>query len=180
MMLTETTLHTEVIHQGKIITLRKDTVRLPNGRESTRDVVVHPGAVCVFPLTAEQEVILVRQYRHATGKILLEAPAGTRDPEEMPEETARRELLEETGYTASEWIPLGEAWTAPGFCTEYMYYYLAKGLTLKETHLDADEFIQVEKVPFAECVRRVIAGEIVDNKTMVAILRVEQMLNGDG
>lgn len=170
----ETTLSSETLYQGKIVRFHVDQIQLPDGRESTRAVVDHPGAVCVLPMTPEREVILVKQYRYAIGEVLLEAPAGTCHPGEPPAETAYRELIEETGYEAQSWDFLGEAWSAPGFCSERMHFYIARDLVARGQQPDPDENIEVVRLPFDTCLQKVAAGEIHDAKTMVILLRAEQ------
>jgi ADP-ribose pyrophosphatase len=134
----EQMIHQETIYRGKLLTVRKDRVRLENGRETAREVVVHPGAVAIVPLLPDGRVILVRQYRYAAGRSLLEIPAGTLDkPGESPAAAAARELAEETGYTATDYRELAAFFTAPGFCTERIYG-LARRLARQE---EADRFV---------------------------------------
>lgn len=169
MELNETVIGTEDIFQGKIVHLRVDKVRLPDGSESKREIVAHKGAVCVVPIH-EGNVLLVRQFRLAAGKVLLEIPAGTREPGEGPDACAARELEEETGYRAAELRPLFSAYLAPGYSTELIHAYLATGLTESQAHTDADENVEVEAVPLAEVERRILAGELQDAKTIAACL----------
>ena len=167
---------TQEIFKGRIIDVQLDTVRLPDGKTATREVVKHPGAVVILPLTNEGEVVMVRQYRHATGEILLELPAGKRDGAEEPLECARRELEEETGYTAEQWQLICSFYTSPGFCDELLYLVLAKGLVKGEACPDEEEFIDVVTIPLAEAARMVLNGEIRDGKTCLGIL-AGRMLN---
>lgn len=158
------------IFKGKVIKVQVDTVRLPDGNTAKREVVKHPGAVVVLPLTDKKEVVLVQQYRHATGEILLELPAGKRDMGEDPLTCARRELEEETGFRASQLRVLSSFYTSPGFCDELIYLVLAKGLLKGKACPDAGEFIDVVTLPLDEAVRMVLDGEIKDAKTGFGIL----------
>ena len=158
------------IFKGKIIGVQVDTVRLPDGKTAKREVVKHPGAVVILPLTDQREVVMVRQYRHATGEILLELPAGKRDGEEEPLTCARRELEEETGYRAKEMRVLTAFYTSPGFCDELIYLVMAKGLLKGEACPDDGEFIDVITLPLDKAVSMVLNGEIRDGKTGFGIL----------
>ena len=174
--LKEKLVSSQEIFQGRIIKVQVDTVELPDGKTAKREVVKHPGAVVILPLTNEGEVVMVRQYRHATGEILLELPAGKRDGAEEPLECARRELEEETGYTAEQWQVICSFYTSPGFCDELLYLVLAKGLVKGEACPDEEEFIDVVTIPLAEAARMVLNGEIRDGKTCLGIL-AGRMLN---
>ncbi len=161
-------------YRGPKIGLRIDDVRMPDGRETTRAVVFHPGAVAIIPLLPDGRVVLIRQYRHATGEVLLELPAGTRDqPGEAPLDTAARELTEETGYRAECLELLSEFYTAPGFCNELMALYLATGLTIGDQRLMDDEAIAVEALPLADALALIADGTIRDAKTIVGLLLVQ-------
>jgi ADP-ribose pyrophosphatase len=165
-------LSSRCVHDGRIVKLSIEEVRLPNGNTTTLELIRHPGASAVVPLDASGNVVLVRQYRHATGSWLLEVPAGTFDnPDESPEVCARREVEEETGYRAGRLVPLGWVWTTPGFTNEKIWLYLALDLVPARPALEDDEVITVEKLPLAEAVRRAAAGEIVDAKSVCALLR---------
>lgn len=168
--LKEELVSSQEIFKGKIIRVQVDTVRLPDGNSAKREVVRHPGAVVILPLTDKREVILVRQYRHATGEILLELPAGKRDGGEDPRTCAQRELEEETGYKASELRVLSSFYTSPGFCDELIYLVLAKGLIKGKACPDEGEFIDVLTLPLEKAVRMVLDGEIKDAKTGFGIL----------
>ena len=170
--LTEEKVASEEIYKGKVVHLFRDTVRLPNGREATREVVRHNGAVCVVPLTEEGEVLMVRQYRYPFGRVLLEVPAGKIDPGEAPEDCAKRELSEETGATAETLTYLGDYYPSVAILDENIRMYLAKGLTFHTAHLDDDEFLQLERIPLKTLAEQVLAGEIPDGKTQTAILKV--------
>jgi len=167
----ERVLHSERVFAGRLLNLRVDRVALPNGRETTREVVEHPGAVAIVPLHDDGRVVLVRQYRHAVGRSLLEIPAGTLDQgEESAEAAAARELQEETGYRAARLTPLATFYPAPGFATERMTVFLATGLTDGDQSQMEDEIITVETVPLAELPALLARGEIADAKTLVGLL----------
>jgi ADP-ribose pyrophosphatase len=160
------------VHDGRVVKLSVEEVRLPNGNTATLELIRHPGASAVVPVDAAGNVILVRQYRHATGSWLLEVPAGTLDsPGESPDDCARREVQEETGYRAGRLIPLGWIWTTPGFTNEKIWLYLALDLTPTRSQLEADEVLTVESLPLAEAAARAVSGEIVDAKSVCALTR---------
>ena len=167
----EQQLGAETIYEGKLLTIRKDRVRLENGRETIREVVVHPGAVAIVPLLPAGRVILVRQYRYAAGRALLEIPAGTLDvPGEAPADAAARELGEETGYTATDYRELTAFFTAPGFCTEKITVYLATGLKPGAQNQMDDEDIALESVALADVPALIANGDIADAKTISGLL----------
>ena len=166
----EHTIETQRIYQGRVVGLRVDTVRLPDGRVSTREVVETRNAVAIVPVDAQGNVVLVRQYRKPPEQTLLEVPAGGMDEAEEPEACARRELEEETGYTASHLEPLTSFFMSPGFCTEEMHAFLATGLTAGQPHPDADESIEVVAVPLASIPQMIQRGEIRDAKSIVSLL----------
>ena len=177
MNLKEETLTREYRFNGRIINLRTDRVRLPNGAEAGREVVEHPGGVCVAPLTDDHELLFVRQYRYPYEEVVLELPAGKRDKNgEEPLECGKRELQEETGAVAAEYISLGEVYPSPGYCDEIIYLYLAKGLDFGEARPDEDEFVEVERIPLERAVEMVMSGEIVDAKTQIAVLKTARLL----
>lgn len=167
----ERVLRSETKFAGKLLTLRVDQVALPNGRETAREIVEHPGAVGIVPLIDADHVVLVRQYRHAAGRALLEIPAGTLDrPGEALEEAAARELAEETGYHATRFVPLVSFLTAPGFATEVMTLFLATGLRDGVASPMEDEQLSVEIVPLATVPALIARGELADAKTLVGLL----------
>lgn len=173
--LKEKYLSTEPVYDGRIIKVQVDTVLLPDGEKAKREVVKHPGAVVILPLTDRNEIVMVRQYRHPTGEVLLELPAGKRDGRESPLVCARRELEEETGLMASRWRVLLSFYTSPGFCDELLYLVLARGLTQGEPHPDDEEFIDVVTLPVDEAGRMVFSGEIRDAKTIIGILALKAL-----
>lgn len=178
MNLEEKPLKQEYIYRGKVLTLRVDKALLPNGKTTTREVVEHNGGVCVVPLTPENEVLMVEQFRYPYGTPVLEIPAGKRDSKtEPPLDCGRRELREETGATAEHMTFLGELYPTPGYCGEIIYMYLAQGLTYGQTDPDEDEFLNLKKIPLQTAVQMVLNGEIKDAKTQTALLKTHLLLN---
>lgn len=175
MKLKEEIISSQVLHKGKIVNLRIDSVKLPNGKTAAREVVEHKGAVAVVPITASGEVLMVRQYRHPAGEILLEIPAGKLDANEPPDECAKRELLEETGVVAGSIEKLFSFYTSPGFSNEVLHLYAAEDLSYQGQHLDDDEFVEVQKVPLAEALEMIKNGKINDAKTIIGILAVSRV-----
>lgn len=162
----------ELVFDGKILHLYRDDIELPNGQPAERELIRHVGAVCVIPITDDGCAVMERQYRYPVDRVLLEIPAGKLDSKsEDHEAAARRELEEETGYRAKELIPLGMFYPACAYSDETIWMYLAKGLERGERHLDEDEFLDVELIPLKELVKQVLAGEIPDAKTQIAILK---------
>ena len=162
----------ELKFDGKILHLYRDDIELPNGKPAEREVIRHVGAVCVIPVTDDGMAVMERQYRYPVDEVILEIPAGKLDSkEEDHESAARRELEEETGYHAEELIPLGVFYPACAYSDETIWMYLAKGLTKGDRHLDEDEFLDVELIPLKELAKQVLAGEIPDAKTQIAVLK---------
>ena len=160
-------------YEGIIINVGLDRVSLPDGSEAFREIVEHPGGVGILALEADGTVLLVRQYRYAFGRTLLEIPAGKREPGEEPFVTARRELREETGAVAESWTPLGSLIASPGCYDEVLYLYLAQDLHYGATDPDEDEFLAVERMPLDELARLCVDGEITDAKTVCAVLKAK-------
>lgn len=177
MDLTEKTIRREDKFQGRILSVHVDTVLLPNGNTSTREVVDHVDGVAVLPLDERNNVLTVTQYRYVFGRTLLEIPAGKLDPGEDPVTGALRELKEETGAVPNTFLPLGRIIPAPGCYGEVLHLFLAKGLHMEEQHLDPDEFLNVERIPFNEMVHRCLNGEIEDAKTVAAVLKAKVQLD---
>jgi len=169
---TEITIASELIYQGKILNLRRDRVRLPDGREGTREVVEHPGAVTIVALDQEEKVYLVRQYRYPIKRLTLELPAGKLDGQETPLACAQRELAEEVGLSASSWKLLLEFYSTPGFSDEKMYLFLAEGLEPHQEKADEDEFLQPLRLSLEEAVEGIFQGRIQDAKSIVGLLVV--------
>ena len=176
MELTEKTLSSQTMFDGRIIHVRRDVIELPNGKEAFREVVDHPGGVCVLALDGEDRVLIVSQYRYPYNKVLRELPAGKLERGEDPREAAIRELKEETGAEAGDFRSLGELYPSPGYCGEIIRMYLARDLRFGETHLDEDEFLNLERIPFGTLVEQVLSGEIKDAKTIAAALKAKLLL----
>ena len=176
-MLDEKTLQREVIYQGKVLTLVKDEVKLPNGKSANREYCLHIGAVCVIPLLPDGNVIMEHQYRHAHSRVFLEIPAGKLNcKDEIPLEAAKRELAEETGAVANKYTFLGELDTSPALLNEKIHMFLAEDITFSNQNLDDDEFLEVEKIHIDKLVDMVMQGEIKDSKTQIAILKTKRIL----
>ena len=171
----EKKLSSDYVHRGKIINVRVDDVELHGGRKSKREVVEHNGGVCVVALTDTDEIFMVRQFRYPYMEVIYEIPAGKRDGNEDPITCGIRELREETGMTADEFIPLGELYPSPGYCGEIIWLYAAKGLHEGKTDLDEDEFLEAEKFPLKTAVDMILNGEIKDAKTQAAVLKVAEL-----
>lgn len=176
MDLTEKTVRREDIFHGRILNVHVDTVELPNGRQSTREVVEHPGGVGILAIDNRDNVVLVSQYRYVFKKTLLEIPAGKLEPGEDPAAAALRELQEETGASPQEFIPMGRLLASPGCYGEVLWLFLAKGLSQGRPDPDEDEFLSVERIPFDQLVHRVTTGEIEDAKTVAAVLKAKVLL----
>ncbi len=175
--LRETQVSSQLVFDGSILHVRKDDVTLPNGRPAFREVIRHIGAVCVIPVTEDNQVIVERQYRYPIDRVITEIPAGKLDaPEEDRLSAIQRELWEETGYTAEEWISLGDFHPAPAYSDEYISMYMARKLKKGDRHLDEDEFLDVFTVPLEELVEDVMAGRISDAKTQTAVLKAARYL----
>ncbi len=179
MELYEKKLSSNQIFDGKIVKLFVDTVELPNGQEATREIVRHPGAVCVIPVTENGDVIMVKQFRYPFGEVLLEIPAGKLEPGEDPLEAVKRELEEESGAVAGKIEHLGEIYTTVAIFDEKIQLYIATDLTFISSHPDEDEFLEVTKIPLKTLVKMVMDGEIKDSKTQIAILKAEKYFFGE-
>ena len=168
----------QTVHfQGHVINLRVDDVVLPNGNNATREVVEHPGGVCVAALTDKRELLFVRQFRYPYGEVLLELPAGKLDRNgEDPLEAGKRELREETGATAAQYRSLGKLYPSPGYCAEIIHLYMAQDLTFGDSEPDEDEFLECERIPLDRAVEMVLNNEITDAKTQVLVLKVTQLV----
>lgn len=175
--LTEETISTNKVYSGPVFDVYSDSVRLYNGTESRRDYLLHRGAVAVVPLDAEDNVIMERQFRYPHRRVLYEIPAGKLEAFDTdPLEAAKRELLEETGVTAGEFISLGLYIPSPAILSEKIHVYLARDLTFGETCPDEDEFLEVERIPLEKLTDMIMANEISDGKTVFAILKTKLLL----
>lgn len=165
------------VYKGRAFDVRSDRVRLPNGAETTLDIVEHSGAVTIVPIDEQNRLWFVRQYRHAAGLILLEFPAGTLEAEEDPAYCAAREIREEIGMAASQLEKIGSFYLAPGYSSEFMHVYLARGLSPSPLQGDADEFLQVETIPLHKVIEMARHGKIQDGKTLAALFLALPHLN---
>ena len=164
------------IYHGRAFNVRRDEVRMQNQNTVYLDIIEHIGAVTILPLDNDGRILFIRQYRHATGKELLELPAGTLDPAELPENCALREIREETGYAAGKLIKIGEFFLAPGYSTEYMHVYLASDLRPDPLPGDEDEFISLEPIPIRQAYDMALNGELQDGKSLAALLLAQPMI----
>jgi ADP-ribose pyrophosphatase len=160
----------KTIWRGRAVDFRGDTVKLPNGKLATREFLDHPGAVGIVPFLDKKHVVMVRQYRHPVGEVTLELPAGKLDKGESVMTCAKRELKEETGYTARKITPLIQYWPSPAFANEVLHLYTAENLVPGRMNTDEDEFLQCVIVPFERALRMIKRGEIRDSKTVVGLL----------
>ena len=176
MDLTEHCISSEVIASGGMLTVKRDKVQLPNGHTSQREYVMHPGAVVVVPLLANGNVVLEKQFRYPLHQVFIELPAGKIDAGEDMLVTGQRELLEETGYSATEWVKLGHQHPCIGYSNEVIHMYLALGLNAGAHQRDEDESLEVFEASFADCLAMIQNGQITDGKTIVALLLAEKYL----
>ena len=177
MKLYEETVSQDYRYRGKIINTRVDEARLEDGNLALREVIEHPGGVCVAAVTDQRELLFVRQFRYPYKEVVLELPAGKRDKaDEDPLTCGKRELLEETGATAEHYRSLGKLYPTPGYCDEVIHLFLAQGLSYGESCPDEDEFVEVVRIPLDTAVQMVLNNEIPDAKTQVAVLKVAMFL----
>jgi ADP-ribose pyrophosphatase len=166
----EQLLNSEYVYRGRVITLRVDTIKMESGHERPREVIEHPGAVALVPVTESGDLLLIRQYRYAAERWLMEVPAGTLDPDEDALTCADRELQEETGFRAAQIERIGGFYVAPSYAQEYIHVYLATGLTESRLDPDDDEDIEVVPTSLNEALAMIERGEIEDAKTVSAVL----------
>jgi len=166
----------ELKYEGVIVNVYLDKAELHTGAVVNRELVKHPGGVTILPVDEDGNCYMVRQFRYPFGRMMLEAPAGKLEYGEEPRSCAVRELSEETGFTADNLVYLGPVCSSPGFCSEVLHIYLALGLHSGESHLDENEFLNVEKIPLSKLVEMVMNAEIDDGKTIIALLKAEKYL----
>ena len=174
---TETKQSSKLVYSGKMLQVHEDQVSLPDGTTAQREYVVHPGAALILPMFDDDSILLERQYRYPVGLHLYELPAGKFEPGEPSLETARRELLEETGYVADEWTRLYSTLPCVGYSDERIEFFLARELSFKGASLDEGEFLETLRLPLAEALEWVRDGTIRDTKTMLGLLWADRMLN---
>lgn len=172
----EEIVHTEEIYRGQLVQLAVHTVRLPNGRLTQRERITHPGAVGVLAIDDQQRILLVRQFRSGVQRVLYEIPAGLLEDGEAPQATAERELREETGYRPLQLEAMGGIYVAPGYTSEYIHLFLARGYEAAPLEQDSDEFVEALQVPFVEALAMVERGDIVEAKSVVALLTAARKL----
>jgi ADP-ribose pyrophosphatase len=170
------TLHSETVYQGRAFNVRRDEIRLPDGKSARLDIVNHVGAVTLVPVDEQGRVWFVRQYRHAAGEVLLELPAGTLEPGEPPLDCARREIREEIGMAARRIELIGEYFLAPGYSTEFMHVFLATDLRPDPLPGDEDEFLSTEAIPLEVVQRMIESGKIRDAKTLASLMLAKRYL----
>lgn len=175
--LLETMVEAKVVYQGSFLNVQQDTVSLPNGATATREYVKHVGAVMVMPVFENNDVLVVRQYRYPLKQVFVEFPAGKKDKGETPLQTGQREFLEETGYCAREWIHVTDIHNAIAYCDEVIHFYIARGLSKEsEPQLDANEFVDVMRIPLTELDAWMRQGWIPDVKTQLGIFWAQDFL----
>lgn len=174
----EKTLSSQVIYEGRALKLRVDTVQMPGGRETTREVVEHSDCVAIVALDADNNILLVQQFREAVGKELLEIPAGGIDPGEDPIAAVRREMQEETGYLPGKIVRLSGFYSSPGFCTEYLHLYLASDLVPSQLYAEDTESIRLVPTAITEIPGLIVSGSICDAKSIIGLLTFLECLKG--
>lgn len=166
------------VFEGHVFKVYLDKAEIADGSIRPREVVEHDGGVAVVAVDDDNGIYIVRQFRYAVGKVMLEIPAGKLEKGEDPLSAAKRELSEETGFTAKEWTNLGEMYPTPGYCSEKLYVFLARGLTAGEMHLDDGEILTAEKMELSEAVKMIMNCEISDAKTVFGVLKADKLING--
>lgn len=180
MDLTEHLISSETMAKGSMLTVKRDLVQLPNGNTSHREYVIHPGAVVVVALLPNGNVVLEKQFRYALGQVFIELPAGKIDANEDVLHTGQRELLEETGYTADNWVKLGQQHPCIGYSNEVIHVYLARELHSGAHQRDEDETLEVFDLSLPDCVAMIQSGVITDSKTIAALFLAEKYLQANG
>ena len=176
--LTEVCLTSELVLEGGMLRVKRDQVRLPSGNQSQREFIMHPGAVLVIPLLDNGNLLLERQFRYPLNRVFIELPAGKIDPDEAILVTGQRELLEETGYTAKEWVYLGLQHPCIGYSDEVIYMFIARGLLAGEAMQDEDEQLELFEASLEACLEMVATQQITDAKTILALMYLEKHLQG--
>ncbi len=176
--LTEVCLTSELVLEGGMLRVKRDQVRLPSGNQSQREFIMHPGAVLVIPLLDNGNLLLERQFRYPLNRVFIELPAGKIDPDEAILVTGQRELLEETGYTAKEWVYLGLQHPCIGYSDEVIYMFIARGLLAGEAMQDEDEQLELFEASLEACLEMVAMQQITDAKTILALMYLEKHLQG--
>ena len=176
--LTEVCLTSELVLEGGMLRVKRDQVRLPSGNQSQREFIMHPGAVLVIPLLDNGNLLLERQFRYPLNRVFIELPAGKIDPDEAILVTGQRELLEETGYTAQEWVYLGLQHPCIGYSDEVIYMFIARGLLAGEAMQDEDEQLELFEASLDACLEMVATQQITDAKTILALMYLEKNLQG--
>lgn len=160
----------EKVFSGRVLDVAVETHQMPDGRQSSFEIIRHPGGAAVLPVLTDGRVLLIRQFRPTIGEMIYEVPAGRLEPGESAMECAGRELIEEAGYSAAQMLPLGGCWSTVGFCDEYIHLFLGRDLSITEQNLEADEFIDLCPMTLAEALDKVAKGDIPDSKTQLALL----------
>ena len=176
----EKQIETKTVYKGLIVNIRSDVAEMQNGKRVPREIVEHPGGVGIIPVTGDNKVLMVRQYRYPMEEELLEIPAGKLDEGEAPIDCAVRELSEETGYTAGTIVDMGAIYPSPGFCKETLYLYLALDLRSGDRHPDEDEFLSVEAVDIDELIELIMRNEMPDAKSIIGIMKTKEYLERNG
>lgn len=176
--LTEHLVRSETVYQGNFLEIRRDEVRLPDGRPASREWLVHPGAVMIVPLLDDGRVVIERQFRYPLGRVMIEFPAGKLDPGEAPAACAARELAEETGYRAAEWARAGILHNAIAYSNEGIEVWFARGLTLGDNHLDDGEFLDVQSASVDELLDWSASGTLTDAKTLIGLMWLQNWQSG--
>lgn len=170
-----------LLHQGRVFTMVKENITLQNGVTVDIDIIRHPGAAAIVPMTDSGNIVMIRQYRHALGGFIWEIPAGTRDGDEAPLSCAKRELAEETGFSAQNWVGLGEITPVPGYSDERIHLFLASGLETARGNPDDDEILDVHQIEFGRIMEMVRDGQIQDGKTIAGLFMARyHLMNEEG